>query len=38
MVYDPKSKAILLFGGRNEPTYFDDLWAFDGAWKNITGR
>jgi hypothetical protein len=37
MVYDPRARAILLFGGRNEPDYFNDFWAFDGAWRQVPG-
>jgi len=38
MVYDPRAQAIVLFGGRDEPTYFNDLWMFDGTWRQIQPR
>jgi hypothetical protein len=38
MVYDARSKVVMLFGGRDEPAYFNDLWVFDGAWRKIPPR
>ena len=35
MVYDPRATATLLFGGRNEATYFNDFWTVDGSSKQI---
>jgi hypothetical protein len=37
MVYDPRAKAIPLFGGRDSANYFNDFWTFDGTWKRIPG-
>jgi hypothetical protein len=35
MTYDPDLRAVLLFGGVGNGTYFNDLWAWDGAaWTN----
>ncbi|HNT35845.1 MAG TPA: kelch repeat-containing protein, partial [bacterium] len=28
-IYDPGSATMIVFGGRNGTTYFDDLWVFD---------
>ena len=36
MVYDSRAKAILLFGGRNEPTYVSDFRRND-TWKDAAG-
>ena len=38
MVYDENCEAILLFGGTNGTTYFDDTWIWEGnlaSWKKL---
>ena len=36
LVYDPRARAVLSFGGFHSGTRFNDLWSFDGAtWKQI---
>jgi cysteine-rich repeat protein len=38
MVYDDTRKTIVLFGGTNFGTVFDDTWEYDGiTWTNISG-
>ena len=36
MVYNPATKAILLFGGRQGRETMNDFWTFNGAWTPIT--
>ena len=38
MAYHPGRKTIVMFGGRNEPAYFNDLWEFDGTWRQVAQR
>ena len=36
MTYDPDLGVVLLFGGVANGTYFNDMWAWDGAaWSNV---
>lgn len=43
MAYDPRAKAVLLFGGRDELLLdggagrrrYNDLWMFNGTWRQI---
>jgi N-acetylneuraminic acid mutarotase len=38
MVYDPVSKKVLLFGGNDDATMFNDIWAYDpaaNAWTDL---
>ncbi len=36
MAYDPDHKVVLLYGGSGGGTYFNDLWAWDGAaWTRV---
>ena len=38
MAYDPALGRMVLFGGKNNATVYDDTWEFlGGAWVNITG-
>jgi hypothetical protein len=35
MAYDPDHKVVLLYGGSGGGTYFNDLWAWDGATTRV---
>jgi hypothetical protein len=37
LAYDPTTRAVILFGGRQTFDYLGDTWAFDGAtWRQVT--
>ena len=37
MVYDPAAGALVLFGGRNDTSFFNDTWEFNASgWSHVT--
>ena len=39
MTYDPVSGKIIMFGGANATSYFNDTWTFDGtSWAQIAAQ
>ena len=39
MVYDPRRRAIVLFGGNQERRHLNDVWSYDGSsWTSLPAR
>lgn len=35
LTYDPENERVLLFGGRSGSRFLNDLWEYDGEWREI---